>query len=178
MPETHRPPIALRLARSTDAARLLDVQRAAIRAGAATHYEPAVIADWAPLAAASEQVASQARRIAGGEELVVVATDRAGTIHGFASAAPGEGELRALYVAPALARQGIGSRLLERLEELVASAGVRDLHVDASLNAEAFYRAQGYTSEALERHRLRSGRTMACVSMRKRLTGKPAGGVP
>jgi ribosomal protein S18 acetylase RimI-like enzyme len=42
--------------------------------------------------------------------------------------------------------------------------------MDASINAEAFYRRAGY--EILERgvHRLRSGREMACLKMKKTLT--------
>jgi hypothetical protein len=47
---------------------------------------------------------------------------------------------------------------------------VRQLHLDASLNAELFYLAMGY--EVVERgeHVLNSGQAMACVRMAKDLT--------
>jgi hypothetical protein len=43
------------------------------------------------------------------------------------------------------------------------------LCLDASLNAEQFYLRQGYISERIGDHFLRSGRRMDCVYMSKEL---------
>ena len=48
--------------------------------------------------------------------------------------------------------------------------GATSIHVDASLAAVAFYRANGFGEVGRGNHRLRSGRDMACVFMRKTLT--------
>jgi hypothetical protein len=41
------------------------------------------------------------------------------------------------------------------------------LTCDASLNAERFYKAHGYTEELRTDHMLSSGATMACIRMKK-----------
>jgi hypothetical protein len=48
--------------------------------------------------------------------------------------------------------------------------GAVELQMDASVNAEAFYRRAGYDVVERGTHRLRSGLQMACVKMSKRLT--------
>ena len=45
------------------------------------------------------------------------------------------------------------------------------LQLDSSLAAVDFYRANGFVETGRGEHRLRSGRTMACVFMRKNLSG-------
>jgi GNAT superfamily N-acetyltransferase len=45
---------------------------------------------------------------------------------------------------PAHQRSGIGSRLLQHLEELVPAGMFRDIFVYAAPEATAFYRARGY----------------------------------
>ena len=52
--------------------------------------------------------------------------------------------LDALYVHPAHARRGIGTYLLEQVENLLRSRGVRAIRADASWNAEGFYLRHGY----------------------------------
>jgi hypothetical protein len=49
--------------------------------------------------------------------------------------------------------------------------GIAQLHMDASINAEAFYRRAGYDVIARGTHRLRTGHEMACIRMSKRLRG-------
>ena len=61
---------------------------------------------------------------------------------------------------------------LEQLEQAAVDLSLPQLELEASLNAEAFYRRHGY--EVVERalHRLASGHDMASVKMRKSLTGR------
>jgi hypothetical protein len=47
------------------------------------------------------------------------------------------------------------------------SLGLKRLQMDASLTAEAFYRAAGYQIVERGVHRMRTGNMMACVKMVK-----------
>ena len=98
-----------------------------------------------------------------------MAEDASGVI-GCGSIVPLLQELRAVYVHPGAGRRGVGSAILRCLAQLALDRGVLQLQMDASINAEAFYRRAGY--KILERgvHRLRSGREMACLKMKKSLT--------
>ena len=44
--------------------------------------------------------------------------------------------------------------------------------MDASLNAEAFYRSHGFTVERSGEHQLSGGLRMACIRMRKQLAAR------
>jgi N-acetylglutamate synthase-like GNAT family acetyltransferase len=77
------------------------------------------------------------------------------------------GELEALYVAPEEAGHGVGSRLLSSLEVLAWRTGAAGVSLDASLNAEPFYRARGYVRLHTARRVLTPDVQLACVRMRK-----------
>jgi putative acetyltransferase len=76
----------------------------------------------------------------------------------------------AVYVRGQAARFGIGSALLRSAEASAVGAGATSIHIDASLAAVEFYRANGFEEVGRGEHRLWSGRAMACVFMRKNLT--------
>ena len=52
--------------------------------------------------------------------------------------------LEGLYVAPEFAGQGIGTGLLDRLEQLIRERGFPLVHLEASMNARRFYLRHGY----------------------------------
>ena len=81
-------------------------------------------------------------------------------------------ELRACYVVPEAARQGVGTAIVREIERLVGDSGLRGLELNASIKAEPFYAALGYDSVERGEHVLRSGVRMAVVKMAKRL-GEP-----
>jgi putative acetyltransferase len=76
----------------------------------------------------------------------------------------------AVYVRGKAARFGIGSALLRSAEASAVGAGATGIHIDASLAAVEFYKANGFEEVGRGEHRLWSGRAMACVFMRKNLT--------
>jgi putative acetyltransferase len=104
-----------------------------------------------------------------GEELIVVAVDCHQHIIGFGSIVPRNSELRAVYVAAEHGRQGAGSAILARLEEMARELGVIELRMDSSINAVPFYEANGFISLERGEHPMPSGNRMACVRMRKTL---------
>src|SRR5215831_9423271 len=78
-------------------------------------------------------------------------------------------KVRAFFVHPDFARQGIGSRILERCVEAARAAGFRRLELAATLPGVPFYEARGF----LERERLNvpmaDGRTLPIVRMEREL---------
>lgn len=55
-----------------------------------------------------------------------------------------DAEVTAVYVHPAVARNGVGSKLYTELEHRARERGVRTLGLSVSLNAVAFYESHGY----------------------------------
>lgn len=83
-----------------------------------------------------------------------------------------EGEIRAIYVHPSVARRGVGSRIYEELEATARQAGIDSLGLWASRNAVTFYEAQGYrrvTDHVVEFH---DGVEGTVVEMRKGLSDR------
>ena len=157
--------LQLRLGEPADAPALMALHYAAVHQSAVRSYSMAVLDAWSP-PDDRERVERLRCAIANGEELVVVALlgDR---IVGFGSLVTANNELRAIYVHPRNARTGVGSALLQRLQEAAKAAAVPHLEMDASLNAERFYSSHGFRVVSRGVHRLNSGVEMACVRMRK-----------
>jgi len=163
--------IRIRAAIESDAEQVARALFDAIRITASASYSSEVIESWA--LAPDEQRCAQIRSvIAGTDELCRVAEED-GIIVGFGSIVPAASELRAVYVRPDVGRRGIGSALLCELETMAVARGLSELHMDASVNAEAFYQQHGYQIIERSEHRLSNGARMACVRMRKAL---PKGG--
>lgn len=77
--------------------------------------------------------------------------------------------IRAFFVHPACARNGIGSMILEACESAARAAGFKCLEMGATLTGVPFYKAKGY--EALENLEvpLGAGLSLPIVRMSKRL---------
>lgn len=86
----------------------------------------------------------------------VFAAERDGTIAGFATVLPhADGmELEGLFVDPALWRRGIGLALVEHVVGLARDLGAAHLHVIASTDAEAFYKAAGFVQTGTQKTEL------------------------
>lgn len=164
--------IRLDTARPDDAEAILAVHRAAIRGTAVGFYAPEIIDAWAPLPVRPEHVDALALRVENGIEEAVVARRRGAGIVGFGSFVPGRRELRAVYVRPDCGRMGIGAAMLAALELRARKYGLKELVMDASLNAEAFYLRHGFVTERTGEHLLSGGLRMACLRMRKPLAGR------
>lgn len=103
--------------------------------------------------------------------IAVGAIDGKPVVLGFAShRVEAQQHRAAVYVRGKAARRGIGSALFRAAEAAAISAGASSIHIDASLTAVEFYKANGFEEVGRGEHRLRSGRSMACVFMRKALT--------
>jgi putative acetyltransferase len=139
-----------------------------IRSSGAQYYTPAIVSDWGARVKGSLYANAMAR----GEVFFIAVgplADKA-DVWGFSShRIDGEEHRTAVYVRGQAARQGIGSALFRLAEADAIAAGATSIHVDASLAAVEFYKANGFEEIARGEHQLWSGRRMACALMRKRL---------
>jgi GNAT superfamily N-acetyltransferase len=148
-----------------DAKGILEVHYAAVHGAPVNYYDEDRLDEWSPKV--DEVRIEQFLKRPGAEDEITRVAVEGDKIVGFGTVVPLLNELRACYVDPKCNRQGVGRKLMEELELLARSAGAGWLNLNSSLNAEDFYRAQGYTSDGLGRHRLASGESITCVRMYK-----------
>src|SRR5271165_126893 len=76
-------------------------------------------------------------------------------------------KIRAFFVAPAWARRGIGSLILEACEEAAKAAGFTRLEMGATLTGLPFYRVKGYVELEHLAVPLANGESLPIVRMAK-----------
>jgi putative acetyltransferase len=110
------------------------------------------------------------KKLAG--ELTLIATLRNAPV-GFASL-KGKDHIDMLYVHPSAAGKGVASALCDALEKLAGGRGATSLTVDASDNAQDFFRKRGYVARQRNSITL-NGEWLANTTMQKTLRdGGPA----
>lgn len=131
-------------------------------------YDEATVCEWG----ARVEGALYLSAMDSGEAFFVARGDVGGksTVLGFSSHRIDEGVHGAsVYVRGKAARLGIGSALYKAAEAAAIASGATSIHLSASLVAVEFYKAHGFEEVARGEHPLPSGRSMACVFMRKDL---------
>ena len=103
-------------------------------------------------------------------ELTLIATLRNAPV-GFASL-KGKDHIDMLYVHPGAAGRGVASMLLDALEKLAGGRGADKLTVDASDNAEGFFRKHGFVAQQRNSVTV-NGEWLANTTMQKTLGAKP-----
>lgn len=88
-------------------------------------------------------------------------------IVGFSAFYPEKEELRAVYVALEVARKGVGSKLLELVEDKAREMKVSKLEMHSTITAKPFYERHGYENLGEGIHTLSSGVKMKCFFMKK-----------
>jgi GNAT superfamily N-acetyltransferase len=141
--------LKIRRAARDDATPMMLVRRKAIVAKAAAHYDQMILNDWAGAIDITDRVAHIKQKISDPDYIVLVA-EAGDEIIGFAMAAPSKNELQALYTRPN--RIGHVGRALLAAVENIAFETAEFLTCDASLNAESFYKANGYREECRKDH--------------------------
>ncbi len=145
---------------------------ASVHAMASDYYPADILRAWSP-------APDEARRewlanvIANDSTLCEVAVATSGIVAGFCIALPAQSQLKALYVHPEFTDHGIGSGLLRNVEACCLSNGVDELALNASYNAESFYRKNGYQKVRDTTQALADGSEMGAILMIKRLMRSP-----
>jgi GNAT superfamily N-acetyltransferase len=157
--------LKIRRAVRDDATPMMLVRREAILAKAADHYDQIILNDWAGAPDITDRVAQTKKKISDPNCIVVVA-EAGDELIGFAIAVPSKNELQALYTRPNPIGH-VGRALLAAVEDLAFEAA-EFLTCDASLNAERFYKANGYREQRRKDHVSSSGAVISIVvQMRK-----------
>jgi len=164
--------ISHRLAVASDAAAMVEVHHAAVQAIDRRHYGDEVLAAWSPPPDARRRD-WLADLITQASTLCTVAVGDDGTIVGFCIALPEQALLKALYVHPDCNGQGIGQALLQEMEKRCRALGIEVLELNASHNAEAFYRRCGYETRGPVEQPLTDTVAMPATRMTKQLAGLP-----
>ncbi len=100
---------------------------------------------------------------------VMLLAEARGEVIGFCQLDLGTGEVEATLVDPRYANTGVGSRLLEAVEEIAHNHGLRTLHLASSLNAEPFYSKHGFEVRKRSTFPFAKDRQIKCMMMTKRL---------
>lgn len=157
--------ITVREMRLEDARRFLEIHHAAVRGIAAKDYPASVVEAWArPITNESLE-----RLLANDDGEIRLVADLDGEPVGIGAIVVGNSELRACYVAPSAARRGVGSVLVERIEQIAREHHLDHLELESSTTAEPFYAALGYKVESRGDLLFAPGVPMAAVKMRKQL---------
>lgn len=161
-------PVSFRSAVADDATDMVAVHYASVHAIPPGQYPVAILSAWSPTP--DEQRREWlANLLAQDTTVCEVAISGNDAIVGFCLALPYQSRLQALYVHPEYAGRGIGASLLRAVEAHCRAVGADMLELNASFNAENFYRANGYVAIRKTMQPLTDGSAMGAVSMSKRL---------
>ena len=155
--------LKIRRARQEDSDSIGSVHAAAVSGIRTAEYTPEEIQAWA----VPRQPSSYEESIRTKEFFVAEYED---AIVGFGVLNQGLAEVEAVYVSPKAGGRGIGLEVLRKLEERANELGLKELRLNASLNAAAFYQKAGYVAQEPSKYRLLTGVEIACVPMLKRMT--------
>ncbi len=176
---------SLRKAAARDIPRLRDVIEASVRGLQAGDYSPAQIegALQSVYGVDSQLIADGTyfvAEISEGQGMQIVACggwSKRKTLYGGDQYAAREDSLldpardaakiRAFFVHPRWARQGIGSLILDACEQAAIAAGFTRLEMGATLSGVAFYRAKGYVEIENQNVPLGNGEQLPIVRMAK-----------
>jgi GNAT superfamily N-acetyltransferase len=160
--------VQIRRAIEEDAPAIAVAHLDSIRAIGPSYYSQELVAAWAEGLTADVYT----RAMQGGEAFFIATGELDGeqVVLGFSThRVDDDQDGVAVYVRGRAARRGIGTALLRLAEQDARSRGATTIQIQATLAGVEFWRANGF--EELERvdAPLRSGGTIPCVSMRKRL---------
>ncbi len=103
------------------------------------------------------------------EKVFLVAHDSTQELIGLGILDIQNAEISAIYIHPDVVGNGVGTKLLSKLEEIARNNNVVKIAVHSTLNAKGFYHRHGYLEHGLTFHRLSNGEKLECVLMFKNL---------
>ncbi len=155
------PTILIRSATPEDAAQITPVHVASIRTLCAKDYSQEQIDAWAGWKSPEKY----RRAMEAGEVFFVAECSK--NVVGFASLLGDE--VRAVYVHPDHAGEGVGSKLLDAVEAEARLAGVATLRLTSTLTSVGFYESRGYQRGEPTLHPTTGGILLECVHFTKSL---------
>ena len=177
--------IHLRKAVPSDVPRMREVIEASVRGLQANFYTPTqiegalksvygvdsqLIADGTYFAAEDESVPSKILVACGGwskRKTLYGGDQYSGREDSLLDPAHDAAKIRAFFVHPDWARQGIGGMILKACEDAARTAGFTRLEMGATLSGVAFYKASGYALAEEQAVPLANGETLPIIRMTK-----------
>ncbi|MGK7926368.1 MAG: N-acetyltransferase family protein [Spirulina sp.] len=154
----------IRLAKPEDMETIIELQSEAVNVLSANYYTTRGI----------EAIIQTQARARGHQEIILVAevnpaqSKNNTKIVGFACLSTASADINGIYVHPDRAREKIGTKLLQAIEEIAIEKKYRQLWVPSSLNAMKFYQANGYQKHFYDRLQL-NNLSISVVMMSKQL---------
>jgi GNAT superfamily N-acetyltransferase len=164
--ESTAAPLCLRRAGFEDVPAMLRLIEAAVEHGCREHYGPAQ-----RRAVFLTYAESLFIDVIQPYDTIIIEREGAGAeaMLGMAQLDPAAGRLRALFVTPALQGQGLGRVLMTAVERLARAHDLDTIEGAMSLNAVPFYRRLGFERRRGAERLVRSGVSVAVVTMSKTL---------
>jgi GNAT superfamily N-acetyltransferase len=153
----------IRKARPDDALAVKAIHKAAVLQLCAAEYTPEQLAAWTR----RDDTSDLPPWVMPDSAEIMWVAEQDGTIIGFGSLLGND--VNTVYVHPHYTRQGVGTRLLRKIEQEAKERGVTTLGIEASLTAVPFYQSSGYRFVKEAEHRFSNGVSMRCVIMSKQL---------
>ncbi|MBV1777300.1 GNAT family N-acetyltransferase [Burkholderiaceae bacterium DAT-1] len=148
----------IRRGRSSDASRLWELRRIALRQGAAGYYPADILMAWTGTAE-PEALADHS------EQHFHVMSDGE-TIWGCIALNLETSHIDAMFVDPARSGQGIGRQLMEHIFQFARASGKTHLTLEATLNAVPFYQSCGFIGHEISTYHSPAGYDLDCIPMR------------
>lgn len=149
----------VRIATPADYAEMDSVFRASAKAFCSASYGSATISEWAGQAWPDRFKLGKEK----GDAQYVFARD--GRIVCFACVNLASEKLVSLFVHPDFSGQTIGQTMLEYAVGMAATAGIKVLKLDSSLNAVNFYKRHGFSEVGYSKYTTQSGLQLDSVQM-------------
>ena len=153
----------IRKASDTDKKNISKLHISSIKKLCSKHYTHEQLNAWTSVLMPS--VYDQALK----EKVFLVAHDSTQELMGLGILDIKNTEISAIYIHPDAAGNGVGTKLLCRLEEIARNNNVAKITVHSTLNAQGFYERNGYFTHGLAFHLLSNGSKLECVRMIKDL---------
>lgn len=157
--------LIVRPARLGDALDIAVLHHVAVHRLGAGFYDAEILGRWAP--PVTIERAERLYRETQANGGVTLVADRQGEIAGYGMVEVASGRISGCYVAPDLARKGIGRALVSAMEAAIAAGRAPVIHVRASRNARSFYTALGYRVTGRGEHLFDNGTRMVVVHLEK-----------
>ena len=157
--------LIVRPTRLADALDIAVLHHAAVHRLGTGFYDTEILGRWAP-PVTLERAERRYRETQASGGVTLVA-ERQGEIAGFGMFEAAAGRISACYVAPDLARKGIGKALVAAMEAAMAAERAPVIHVRASRNARSFYTALDYRVSGRGEHLFEDGTRMVVVHLEK-----------
>lgn len=151
--------VSVRRATGADAVPAWKIRAAAVMTQCHGFYRTSDLQEWV----SGPPSLAWIRRV---EEAFYVATD-ADEVVATGMIDTATGKVDAIFVAPDAMGKGVGRMMMNFLEDLARRHGLREMRLEATLNAAPFYRRCGFTGDAIALYRSPRGLEMECVPMLK-----------